>query len=660
MSNQMPEPHIHDFTGTKDDIISREFEEFDPEKHEKMKFDPMIPGLLSDKTIKVLVEEGKLGIEPFFPHQVKDEDGKKVISYGLTSFGYDIRVADEFKIFTNVNSTVVDPKNFDPKVFVDHKGPYCIIPPNSFALARTVERFKIPRDVLTVCLGKSTLARCFSGDTKVALANGTSATFLELVERAKKGERIFGYSVNLEGKITVTEFIEPRKVGTEETLEVVLDNGEVISCTPDHKFMLKDGSYKEAKDLVDGESLWPLYRKLFRGYEAVLQFPHYNFHPTHRLSDQWNLRNGIYEAVENTHRHHKDHNKLNNYPTNIERKNASDHIRDHNEEMFADPEFRAWLSRRRAETFKKQSKDPNWYAAFCERSRQAADKFWHDEDFEEERAAWSLARKEYWANMTPEEKERRTENFRKYATSDQGRRRASETLLELWKDPEFIEVKRAHACELKIRHDVTEEKVLEALKATGTLRGAARMLDVDRTAFRRFPEIIAKFKSERQSAKLDEATILFYLNQTGSIQETSAILKVLPEDLLKFDVVTNYEGLNISNNHKVVTVRKTKKVQDVYCLTVPEFGNFALEAGVFVKNCGIIVNVTPFEPEWEGYVTLEFSNTTPLPAKIYANEGCAQVLFFRGDRECEVSYKDRGGKYMNQAAEVVTPRLKED
>lgn len=159
MSNQMPEPHIHDFTGTKDDIISREFEEFDPEKHEKMKFDPMIPGLLSDKTIKVLVEEGKLGIEPFFPHQVKDEDGKKVISYGLTSFGYDIRVADEFKIFTNVNSTVVDPKNFDPKVFVDHKGPYCIIPPNSFALARTVERLKIPRDVMTICLGKSTLAR---------------------------------------------------------------------------------------------------------------------------------------------------------------------------------------------------------------------------------------------------------------------------------------------------------------------------------------------------------------------------------------------------------------------------------------------------------------------------------------------------------------------
>nr|WP_144106918.1 dCTP deaminase [Paraburkholderia sp. BCC1886] len=83
-----------------------------------------------------------------------------VISYGTSSYGYDVRCANEFKIFTNVNSTVIDPKNFDDKCFVDFKGDACIIPPNSFALARTVERFKIPRNVLTVCLGKSTYARC--------------------------------------------------------------------------------------------------------------------------------------------------------------------------------------------------------------------------------------------------------------------------------------------------------------------------------------------------------------------------------------------------------------------------------------------------------------------------------------------------------------------
>ena len=85
-----------------------------------------------------------------------------------------------------------------------------------------------------------------------------------------------------------------------------------------------------------------------------------------------------------------------------------------------------------------------------------------------------------------------------------------------------------------------------------------------------------------------------------------------------------------------------------YCLTAPEAGNFALQSGVFVKNCGIIFNVTPLEPEWEGHVTLEFSNTTPLPAKIYANEGVAQMLFFESDEVCETSYKDRGGKYQGQ------------
>ena len=95
-------------------------------------------------------------IEPFEDRQVRDG----VISYGLSSYGYDIRVADEYKIFTNINSTIVDPKRFDPQSFVDVESDMCIIPPNSFALARTVEYFRIPRDVLTVCVGKSTYARC--------------------------------------------------------------------------------------------------------------------------------------------------------------------------------------------------------------------------------------------------------------------------------------------------------------------------------------------------------------------------------------------------------------------------------------------------------------------------------------------------------------------
>ena len=93
-------------------------------------------------------------IEPFAPEQVRMSDGHKIVSYGTSSYGYDVRCTDDFKIFTNINSTIVDPKSFDEKSFVDFKGPVCIIPPNSFALASTVEFFRIPRNVLVACLGK--------------------------------------------------------------------------------------------------------------------------------------------------------------------------------------------------------------------------------------------------------------------------------------------------------------------------------------------------------------------------------------------------------------------------------------------------------------------------------------------------------------------------
>jgi dCTP deaminase len=116
-------------------------------------------GIKPDKWIRRLAKEHQM-IEPFEPGMIRENANGKAISFGTSSYGYDVRVADEFKIFTNINSTIVDPKNFDARNFVDFKGEVCIIPPNSFALARTVEYFRIPRDVLTICLGKSTYARC--------------------------------------------------------------------------------------------------------------------------------------------------------------------------------------------------------------------------------------------------------------------------------------------------------------------------------------------------------------------------------------------------------------------------------------------------------------------------------------------------------------------
>jgi dCTP deaminase len=110
--------------------------------------------LKNDRWIKEMAEKGM--IEPFNKEQIREG----VISYGISSYGYDMRIADEFKIFTNINNTIVDPKGFDIKSFIDFKGDVCIVPPNSFVLGRSVEYFRIPREVLVICLGKSTYARC--------------------------------------------------------------------------------------------------------------------------------------------------------------------------------------------------------------------------------------------------------------------------------------------------------------------------------------------------------------------------------------------------------------------------------------------------------------------------------------------------------------------
>jgi dCTP deaminase len=112
----------------------------------------------SDKWIRRMAAQGM--IDPYEPGQVRNVAGQKIVSYGTSSYGYDVRVARDFKIFTNINSTIVDPKAFDAASFVDFSGDVCIIPPNSFALGHTMEYFRIPRNVLTICLGKSTYARC--------------------------------------------------------------------------------------------------------------------------------------------------------------------------------------------------------------------------------------------------------------------------------------------------------------------------------------------------------------------------------------------------------------------------------------------------------------------------------------------------------------------
>ncbi len=373
-------------------------------------------------------------IEPFVEHLERSG----VISYGLSSFGYDLRAAPEWRIFVNAFNTVVDPKHFDPRSLVEHDGDTCVIPPNSFALTRSVEYLRIPDDTMVVALGKSSYARCFRGDTRVALVDGTSATLEEMAEGARHGASFFGYALGPDGRLIAAHLDAPRFVGRDALVEVTLDDGAVVHATPDHRFMLRDGAWRCAGDLTPGTSLMPLYRDVFRGYERTYQPRSGTYAATHRLVDEWNVRHGVYEDATGTPRHHVDEGRTYSRPRDLA-------------------------------------------AAFRGRSEA-------------------------------------------------------------------------------------------------------------------YPR-----------------------------------------------------------NHRVVSVRSLAGEHDVYCLTVPEAGNFALEVGVFVSNCGIVANVTPLEPGWEGHVTLELSNTTPLPAKVYANEGVVQLLFFQGERP-EVTYRDRKGKYQGQRG-ITLPRL---
>ncbi|HXK39508.1 MAG TPA: dCTP deaminase, partial [Candidatus Paceibacterota bacterium] len=377
-------------------------------------------------------------------------------------------------------------------------------------------------------------------------------------------------------------------------MEIRLDNGETIRCTPDHEFIRRDGRIVQSADLRPEDSLMPLYRQHVRGYEAVYQPLNGHIYPTHRLADEWNIENGIYADAPGTHRHHKDYDRLNNNPWNIERMPASDHIRLHNQYMFGEDFDGEEHGERIRESLARRAQDPAWRSHFNGVQRERALRFGADEKYAGTR---EVLRQKRLASWTQERRYLHADFMRIFYLDDGEREAQSIRQREAWgrDDGSRRDRQRNIARRIRLREDIGEDAVRNALERAGTIRGAARLLGCDRSVFRRFPDLLDGDSSEIR-------------------------------------------------NHRVEGIRSVSGSHDVYCLTVPEAGNFALAAGVFALNCGIIVNVTSFEPVWEGHVTLEISNTTPLPAKIYSNEGLAQLLFFQGDEEPEVSYRDKKGK----------------
>lgn len=531
-------------------------------------------GPMSDKRIRELCQGSKPMIEPFVANNVRKMGDVRLISYGLSSYGYDMRVAGHFKIFTNLHADIIDPKNFSPagchKVNLDQDGAmdFVIIPPNSFALAHTVEYWRIPDNVIGIVLGKSTYARCFSGDTKVRLMDGTAVKFRDMAE---SGKIAWGYGIDLAGRMVTTELSDFRLIGYDSLLEIELDNGEIIRCTDDHEFVVNTSwtvpCYKMARNLKVGESLRPLYtRNSEDDYEYVYLPASDSWIASYRLADEWNVVHGVYDAVPDCDRHHIDMNKSNNNPCNIIRLPEIDHIKLHND-IYYGVGFDAELHSLRIKNGMRHIYDnPDLYDAFCAEQSKRALNYWHNSKYAEQRSD-AVAR----AIATMQ--------------SDEYRQRAKNRMIEY-------------------------------------------------------------YANDANRAKTGDASKLAWANSSEERREKQ-------REIARKVGLANKGRKRV--NHNIVDIRVLDGKHEVFCCT-SETGNFALDAGVFVHNCGLIANITALEPGWEGHLTIELSNSTPLPMKVYAWEGIAQAILFESDERCETSYADKNGKYQGQVG-ITTPKV---
>jgi deoxycytidine triphosphate deaminase len=543
----------------------------------------------NDKWIREQAAKGM--ISPYEPGIVRQVADRKVFSYGTGSYSYDLRLSGkEFKVFRHIPGSIVDPKNFNPQHLVDAElhydtsGAYFILPANSYGLGVAVERLEVPENIQVVCMGKSSYARCFSGDTKVKLVDG-DYTFLELMQKVQNGEKLYGYGVK-NRTIEVQELIAPRFIENSELVRVWLDDGTYFDCTPDHQIMRRDGFYMQAQHLRAGTSLYPIYQHLSHGYPTI--YDSVKADRCEKRQEGWTeVAKLVYEfLVRNNERpelptgwhiHHRDENKLNNHPDNLEAISAYEHMLLHNLDERA-----------------------------SKGGQKIKERYYSDEEYRNQvhEKLHSL-----------ETKEKAYQGRKAFLHSQENVENLARAKTIRWADPQQriaqSEVAKRGIGAMHLRSDITEETLTAALLKEGTIRGAARLLNVDRSAFRRFPEVISKFKNNE-----------------------------------------------LCYNHKVAKVEWLKTVEPTYCLTAPTTGNFALSNGVFVSNCGAIVNMTPAEAGWAGHLTLEISNSSSADIRLYANEGICVLLFLEGE-PCEMPYQNRpdGGKYQNQTEEVTFSRV---
>ncbi|MCH8067305.1 MAG: DNA topoisomerase (ATP-hydrolyzing) subunit B [Nanoarchaeota archaeon] len=434
---------------------------------------------------------------------------------------------------------------------------------------------------------------CFSGDTKVALADGRNLSFEELVKEHRQGKRNFCYTIKNDGSIGIEEIKNPRmtKRNTEVT-KVILDNGEEIICTPDHKFMLRDMTYKEAKELAPNDSLMPLYKQLSRlgrritikDYELVYDNRDTRWIFTHMLADQWNIDNGVYMKSIGPHRHHIDFNKLNNNPTNLTRLSKDEHLELHRKILSKTlhseeakeksriikktKSFREMMSKRMkqpktrkilSEQAKEQWKDPV-YKEYMK--KKFLEFYYSNVDYRKENIErLKKVQKEYWDKK--ENKEKQSKRVKKFFEENPAYRGLlSEMSKKQWDD---LELK-------KWRSEKTKEQWSPEFRVK-------RKKAYDQTYFKKTIKLLHEIYGKFNTIDIKE-----YDKVRKERRDTS---------LLRFDTFTDrffqgddkaVEEAIMNYNHKVIHIIKLNEKMGVYDIEIPRTHNFALSSGIFVHN----------------------------------------------------------------------------
>jgi DNA gyrase subunit B len=434
---------------------------------------------------------------------------------------------------------------------------------------------------------------CFVGDTKVFLADGREISFKDLVREDKEGKKNFCYTIKNDGSVGIEEIKNPRVTKrSAKVIKVTLDNGKEIICTPEHKFMLRDGSFEEVKNISNSKSLMPLNKKLSKiegritinGYEMIYDNLSNKWIFTHMLSDNWNIANNVYSSNLKSHKHHMDFNKLNNNPTNIIRLDKEEHLKLHRvhcsktlhteevkekcRQLKRTPGFRAMMS--------KLMQEPKTKSVL---SKQAK-KQWEDESYKkfmsEKYLEFYYGNEIYRKNVL----KRLDKEQKKYWSSEENRQLQAERVEKYFEDnPDKKEYLRKIAKKqwddvglLKWRGDTTKKQwtpeFREKRKEAYNKTYYKNIIKALRLVFDEFNEILLnKYDSYRKESK--------------------------NKNLLKFETFVNrfFEG-NLEKakeavenyNHKIIKIENVEETMDVYDIEVPNTHNFALASGVFVHN----------------------------------------------------------------------------